>query len=203
MCKHSLVYSGPWHSSSTVLHSSITRSRGDTHSVMRLHRGAGTHQTPTEHHTAGSMLHLKKKRAPEGQSQTFQFSPSENLVSSFLTLLVYHVSPSITLPAVKIIIFFHLSLMLSASLRLTQRSGQPSCVTDSKVIRDLAVEATPSVLHLFDSTYARMCVNMCGRERDKQAWSVCVLAVLVTGSPHITTFRFFCSLGQLWHTCHR
>lgn len=59
----------------TALHSSITR-RGessDTHSVMRLHRGSGTHQTPTEHYTAGPMLHLKKKRAPEGQSQTFQF----------------------------------------------------------------------------------------------------------------------------------
>lgn len=74
------------------------------------------------------------------------------------------------------IICFHLSV----SLRLMQGSGQPSCVIDSKVIHDLAVEATPSVLHLYD------CMYVCVREGETGLKCVCVHAVKVAA--HIKTF---------------
>lgn len=93
---------------------------------------------------------LKKKSLPEGQSQTFQ-----SLVRS-----VYSKDEH---PSRVIFSLF------SVSRWLMRGSGQPSCVTDSKVIHDLAAEATPSVLqgfvHAGTHTHTRMRVGQ--RERDR------------------------------------
>lgn len=114
-------------------------------------QGAGTHQTPTEHHTAGPMLHSRIK---EHLKDNHKLNRSESF-SSFLTLQF----TIFLLPPHFVLFFFKVqdehpstssfSSWLSRSLSLLwlmQRSGQPSCVIDSKVIHDLAAEATPSVL---------------------------------------------------------
>lgn len=48
-----------------VFQSSVVGSRGkecvDTRGVMRLHRGAETHQTPTAHCAAGPVIHSRRK----------------------------------------------------------------------------------------------------------------------------------------------
>lgn len=135
---------------------------------MRLHRGVGTHQTPAERHIAGPTLHSSRKKHLKDNHRLFNL-PSE---SCWILLIISLPAVSrhtftITLSAVEMsilphIIFFHLSFMLSVSYRLMQGSGQPSCVIDSKVIHDLAVEATPSV-----------CV-FCGRERGTNRHGLCV-----------------------------
>lgn len=139
----------------------------DTHRVMRLHRGAGTHQTPTERRTAGPSCYTQEEKSTWRTIRLFPFHPLK-LSSSFLSLQLPILLPlSLFLqyrwkstPKSSFFLFSHalcVPLSLSLSSWLMQGSRQPSCVIDRRVIHDLAVGATPSVPHLFHSTNACVC----------------------------------------------
>lgn len=122
---HSLEYG-----TATAFQSSITRSRREkcieTHIMMRLRGGAETHQTPTEHRTAGPVLCSRRKEHLKDNRRLFNF-PSETLRIVFITFLSFslrhstsvktRILPTSDLPP----LFHHLCLSPAhAGVRTTQ-----------------------------------------------------------------------------------
>lgn len=127
------------HRTPAVFQSSVTRSRGeectDTHGVMRLHRGAETHQTPTEHCTAGHVIYSKRKEHLKDNHRLFNF-PSETLRTILIISLplVHHLSPQFTPSEAKISIHaassFSTSLSPSLSLSLNHAEVRTTQLCD-------------------------------------------------------------------------
>lgn len=149
----------------TLFHSSITRSRGEgralIHAAWKGSTGGPELISPPQNTIKLDLLLHSRRKEDMKDNHKLSNVPLWNFHFRPFSVPSYFLSQEDELPP-SIICFY-----LPVSLRLRQGSGQPCCVTDSKVIHDLAEEATPSVLYLFSSMYVYL------RQKEKLAWSVC------------------------------